>query len=105
MNATTPANRSAFACLLTRNLPPSVLTLTAAGVFFLRVVWYLQLDAFRRVCRADEGPLAGAEARALHSTMDVAARQAAMQKTLTVRGAMRAQVRPYPSILPSPAFL
>jgi hypothetical protein len=56
----------------------------------------LQLDAFRRVCRADEGPLAGAEARALHSTLDVAARQAAIQKTLTVRGAMRAQVHPNP---------
>ena len=72
------------------------------------VVWccvVLQLDAFRRVCRADEGPLAGAEARALHSTLDVAARQAAMHKTLTVRGAMRAQVRPHLYILPSPASL
>ena len=53
-----------------------------------------QLEAFRRLCRADNGPLAGAEARALHSTLDVAARQAALQKTLTVRGALRAQVTP-----------
>ena len=67
-------------------------------------MWCVQLDAFRRVCRADEGPLAGAEARALHSTLDVAARQAAMHKTLTVRGTMRAQVYPYPSILPCPGL-
>ena len=100
MNVTTPANRSAIA-----SSPGTFHLQFSPRLVYSFSVWCVQLDAFRRVCRADEGPLAGAEARALHSTMDVAARQAAMQKTLTVRGAMRAQVRLYPSILPSPASI
>ena len=49
------------------------------------------LQAFRQLCRADAGALAGAEARALHATLDAAHRQASLQKTLALRASMRSR--------------